>query len=48
MLNPTSSSVIGDAENPIIDLSGDIELNSLDLSAGSKILNFLGITIFFR
>lgn len=41
MLNPTSSSVIGDAENPIIDLSGDIELNSLDLSAGSKILHFL-------
>lgn len=34
MLNPSSSAVIGgDNENPIIDLSGDIELNSLDLSS---------------
>jgi hypothetical protein len=36
MLNPSSSSVIGDTETPIIDLSGDIELNSLDLSASSN------------
>ena len=30
MLNPTSSSVMSDVETPIIDLSGDIELNSLE------------------
>lgn len=37
MLNPTSSAVLGgDNENPIIDLSGDIELNSLDLSAATS------------
>lgn len=34
MLGPSSSAVQGgDNETPIIDLSGDIELNSLDLSA---------------
>ena len=30
MLNPSSSSVMSDVETPIIDLSGDIELNSLE------------------
>lgn len=34
MVNASSSSVISDTETPIIDLSGDIELNSLDLSSG--------------
>ena len=30
MLNANSSSVIGDVDTPIIDLSGDIELNTLE------------------
>lgn len=33
-LNAASSSVISDVETPIIDLSGDIELNTLDLNSG--------------
>jgi len=38
-LNAASSSVISDVETPIIDLSGDIELNTLDLnSAGASYL----------
>ena len=38
-LNATSSSVISDVETPIIDFSGDIELNTLDLnSAGASYL----------
>lgn len=36
MVNATSSSVMSDSETPMIDLSGDIELNSLDLSSGSR------------
>lgn len=33
MLNPASSSVMSDVETPIIDLAGDLELNSLDLTS---------------
>lgn len=33
MLNPTSSSVMSDVETPIIDLAGNLELNSLDLTS---------------
>ena len=41
MLNPASSSVMSEVETPIIDLSGDIELNSLDLTANhSSLLGF--------
>lgn len=44
MLNPTSSAVLGgDNENPIIDLSGDIELNSLDLSAAASMSSKISI-----
>ena len=41
MLNPASSSVMSEVETPIIDLSGDIELNSLDLTSNnSSLLGF--------
>ena len=38
-LNAGSSSVISDVETPIIDLSGDIELNTLDLNSTASFLS---------
>jgi hypothetical protein len=39
LLNPTSSSVMSDVETPMIDLAGDIELNSLDLNTANSLAN---------
>ncbi|CAF0706289.1 unnamed protein product [Brachionus calyciflorus] len=39
MINASSSSVLSDSESGSIDLSGDIELNSLDLSSNKRNLS---------